>query len=103
MVWLSWLSAERPGEGMGMLPVESGLAVAFARQVAAANDQAVLRAELDEKCSRGLSPFPSPEAFAVHVFTAAGERGLIWARWTRSSTRARRVAHGSGPRIGYRG
>ncbi|MAM94808.1 carboxyl transferase domain-containing protein [Parvibaculum sp.] len=58
---LSWPSAVT-----GALPVEGGVAVAFARQIAAAEDPEALRAELEEKLAAGQSPFPRAEGFSVH-------------------------------------
>lgn len=58
---LSWPSAET-----GALPVEGGVAVAFARQIAAAPDPDALRKELEEKLAAGQSPFPRAEGFSVH-------------------------------------
>ena len=57
----SWPSAER-----GALPVEGGVAVAFRRQIEAAEDPVAKRAELEEQLARHRTPFPSAEAFGVH-------------------------------------
>ena len=58
---LAWPSAE-----MGALPVEGGVAVAFARQLAEADDPDALRAELEAKMASANNPFPRGEAFNVH-------------------------------------
>jgi acetyl-CoA carboxylase carboxyltransferase component len=58
---LSWPSAEA-----GALPIEGGVAVAFRREIAAAPDPDAMRAELEERMSRGKSPFPRAESFGVH-------------------------------------
>jgi acetyl-CoA carboxylase carboxyltransferase component len=76
---LAWPSAES-----GALPVESGVAVAFARQLREAAERdgveaaETLRIELEEKFSKGLSPFPRAESFAVHELIDPREtRGLL--------------------------
>jgi acetyl-CoA carboxylase carboxyltransferase component len=58
---LAWPSAEG-----GALPVEGGVAVAFRREIAAADDPDALRRELEERFSRGASPFPRAESFGVN-------------------------------------
>ncbi|GMV63871.1 MAG: methylmalonyl-CoA carboxyltransferase [Parvibaculum sp.] len=58
---LSW-----PSAATGALPVEGGVAVAFAREIAAAEDPEALRAELEAKLAAGQSPFPRAEGFSVH-------------------------------------
>lgn len=58
---LSWPSAEA-----GTLPVESGVAVAFAREIAAAADPEQRRLELEAQFAKGLTPFPGAEALSVH-------------------------------------
>lgn len=58
---LSWPSAET-----GALPVEGGVAVAFAREIAAAPDPEAKRAELEEMLAAAQSPFPRAEGFSVH-------------------------------------
>lgn len=58
---LAWPSAE-----MGALPLEGGVAVAFGREIAAADDPDARRKELEEEMSARLSPFPRAESFAFH-------------------------------------
>jgi acetyl-CoA carboxylase carboxyltransferase component len=58
---LSW-----PSAATGALPVEGGVAVAFAREIAAAEDPDALRAELEARLAAGQSPFPRAEGFSVH-------------------------------------
>lgn len=57
----AWPSAES-----GALPIEGGVAVAFRREIAAAEDPDAKRAELEESLSRGRTPFPRAESFGVH-------------------------------------
>ena len=79
---LAWPSAEA-----GALPVESGVAVAFARQLrVVAEDEGVdaaeaMRAELEERFSRGLSPFPRAESFAVHDLIDPRETRPLLCDW----------------------
>ena len=58
---LSWPSAET-----GALPVEGGVAVAFAREIAADEDPDARRAELEDMLAAAQSPFPRAEGFSVH-------------------------------------
>ena len=58
---ISWPSAET-----GALPVEGGVAVAFRRQIAAAENPDAVRRELEEKLAASRSPYPAAESFAVH-------------------------------------
>ncbi len=58
---LSWPSAES-----GALPVEGGVAVAFAKEIATSADPAATRARLEDEFSARRSPFPRAEALAVH-------------------------------------
>lgn len=57
----AWPSAES-----GALPIEGGVAVAFRREIEAAEDPEAKRAELEEALSRGRTPFPRAESFGVH-------------------------------------
>jgi acetyl-CoA carboxylase carboxyltransferase component len=77
---LSWPSAE-----MGALPLEGGVAVAFAREIAAAQDPEARRQELEEEMAARLSPFPRDESFAVHALIDPREtraRLLEWLEWS---------------------
>jgi len=58
---LAWPSAES-----GALPVEGGVAVAFAKEIATAANPAARRAELEDAFAARRSPFPRAEALAVH-------------------------------------
>lgn len=55
-----------PSAASGALPVEGGVAVAFAREIAAAADPAVRQKELEDMLARTQSPFPRAEGFSVH-------------------------------------
>ncbi|NIJ40574.1 acetyl-CoA carboxylase carboxyltransferase component [Parvibaculum indicum] len=76
---LSW-----PSAATGALPVEGGVAVAFARQIAEAEDPEALRQELEEKLAAGQSPFPRAEGFSVHELIDPREtrpRLCEWLDW----------------------
>jgi hypothetical protein len=50
----------------GALPVESGVALAFRREIEGAPDPAARRAELEEEMAKGQSVMPRAEDFGVH-------------------------------------
>ncbi|WP_373085922.1 acyl-CoA carboxylase subunit beta [Sneathiella sp.] len=78
---LAWPSAE-----MGALPVEGGVAVAYRRQLAAADDPEKLRRELEEQLAAQQSPFPRAENFNVNDLIDPREtRPALcqWAEWIR--------------------
>ena len=58
---LAWPSVES-----GALPVEGGVAVAFHREIAAAEDPEAKRRELENQLKEARSPFPRAESFAVN-------------------------------------
>ncbi|TNE58856.1 MAG: propionyl-CoA carboxylase [Alphaproteobacteria bacterium] len=58
---LSWPSVES-----GALPIEGGVAVAYGRQIAEAEDPEAMRRELEEKHASAQSPFTAAENFSVH-------------------------------------
>lgn len=58
---LAWPSVES-----GALPLEGGVAVAYRREIAAAQDPEAKRRELEEHLREARSPFPRAESFAVH-------------------------------------
>lgn len=73
---LAWPSAET-----GPLPVEGGVAVAYHREIAAAEDPDARRRELEEMLAARQSPFPRAEAFAVHELIDPRETRPMVARW----------------------
>ena len=76
---LSW-----PSAATGALPVEGGVAIAFAREIAASPDPDALRKELEEKLASGQSPFPRAEGFSVHELIDPREtrpRLCDWLDW----------------------
>lgn len=73
---LAWPSAES-----GPLPVEGGVAVAFRREIAEAEDPDAKRRELEEMLAARQSPFPRAEAFAVHELIDPRETRPMLCRW----------------------
>ncbi|MEO0785168.1 MAG: carboxyl transferase domain-containing protein [Pseudomonadota bacterium] len=73
---LAWPSAES-----GPLPVEGGVAVAFHREIAAADDPDAKRRELEEQLAARQSPFPRGEALAVHELIDPRETRPMLCRW----------------------
>jgi acetyl-CoA carboxylase carboxyltransferase component len=59
---LAWPSAE-----IGALPVESGVALAFRREIEAAADPPARRSELEQELAAAQSVFPRAEDFGVHA------------------------------------
>jgi acetyl-CoA carboxylase carboxyltransferase component len=73
---LAWPSYE-----MGALPVEGGVAVAFHREIAAAEDPDAKRKELEERLSANRTPFPMMESFAVHELIDPRQTRSRLCRW----------------------
>ena len=73
---LGWPSYE-----MGALPVEGGVAVAFHREIAAADDPDAKRRELEEKLRTERSPFPMMESFALHELIDPRRTRAKLCRW----------------------
>jgi acetyl-CoA carboxylase carboxyltransferase component len=73
---LAWPSAE-----MGPLPVEGGVAVAYRRQLAEADNPDELRAELEEQLAAQQSPFPRAESFSVHDIIDPRETRPALCQW----------------------
>ncbi|HJL62278.1 MAG TPA: hypothetical protein QF517_09995, partial [Pseudomonadales bacterium] len=66
---------------MGALPVEGGVAVAFHREIAAAEDPDAKRQELEQKLMANRSPFPMMESFAVHELIDPRDTRTKLSRW----------------------
>ena len=73
---LSWPSVES-----GALPVEGGVAVAFRRMLAEAEDPDTLREELENKLAAARSPYPAAESFAVHDLIDPRETRPMLCQW----------------------
>ena len=73
---LLWPSAE-----MGALPLEGGVAVAFGREIAAAEDPEAKRKELEDMMAARLSPFPRAESFSAHDVIDPRETRPMLCEW----------------------
>ncbi|MCH2187178.1 propionyl-CoA carboxylase [Myxococcota bacterium] len=73
---LAWPSTEA-----GALPVEGGVAVAFRKEIAEADDPEAKRQELEERFAAGRSPFPRSESFGVHDLIDPRETRPRLCRW----------------------
>ena len=73
---LSWPSAIT-----GALPVEGGVAVAFAREIAAAADPKKRQHELETMLAASQSPFPRAEGFSVHEIIDPRETRPKLSQW----------------------
>ena len=73
---LTWPSAQS-----GALPVEGGVAVAYRRQLAAAEDPDALRAELEEQLMQSRKPYPAAESFSVHDLIDPRETRPVLCEW----------------------
>lgn len=87
---LAWPSAET-----GPLPVEGGVAVAFRREIAAAEDPEAKRRELEEAMAAKQSPFPRAETLAVHELIDPRETRPMLCRWAERAQR--KLPHLLGP------
>ena len=68
-------------EGGIVLPVEGGVAVAFHREIAQAEDPDAKRKELEDMLAAKQSPFPRAEAFSVHELIDPRETRPMLCRW----------------------
>lgn len=73
---LSWPSVES-----GPLPLEGGVAVAFHREIAAAEDPEAKRREIEDRLRQARSPFPRAESFSVHELIDPRETRPVLAEW----------------------
>lgn len=73
---LSWPSVES-----GALPLEGGVAVAFHREIAAAEDPEAKRREIEDRLRQARSPFPRAESFSVHELIDPRETRPVLAEW----------------------
>lgn len=74
---IAWPSAQN-----GALPVEGGVAVAFGRQIAEAEDPEDMRQQLEEQMAMSYSPFPRAESFSVHELIDPKETRARLTAWT---------------------
>ena len=83
---LNWPSAQS-----GPLPIEGGVAVAFRRQIAAAENPEAMRAELEDKLASQRKPYPKAESFAVHDLIDPRETRPVlcdWVDWIQPKLKA---------------
>jgi len=73
---LAWPSVES-----GPLPLEGGVAVAFRREIATADNPEEKRRELEERLREARSPFPRAESFAVHELIDPRETRPMLCEW----------------------
>lgn len=73
---LAWPSVES-----GALPLEGGVAVAYHREIAAAQDPDAKRKEYEDLLREGRSPFPRAESFAVHELIDPRETRPMLCEW----------------------
>ena len=73
---LSW-----PSVASGALPIEGGVAVAFRRALAEAENPEAMRQELEDKLAAARSPYPAAESFAVHDLIDPRETRPLLCRW----------------------
>ena len=73
---LAWPSVES-----GALPLEGGVAVAFHREIASAENPEAKRRELEERIREARSPFPRAESFAVHELIDPRETRPVLCEW----------------------
>ena len=73
---LAWPSIES-----GALPLEGGVAVAFHREIASAENPEAKRRELEERIREARSPFPRAESFAVHELIDPRETRPVLCEW----------------------
>jgi len=73
---LAWPSAE-----VGAMPVESGVALAFRREIEAAADPEARRRELEDEMAAAQSIFPRAEDFGVHDLIDPRETRVRACRW----------------------
>ena len=73
---LAWPSVES-----GALPLEGGVAVAYRREIAEAEDPDAKRKEFEDQLREGRSPFPRAESFAVHELIDPRETRPVLCEW----------------------
>ncbi|NKC16621.1 MAG: propionyl-CoA carboxylase [Gammaproteobacteria bacterium] len=73
---LTWPSAQS-----GALPVEGGVAVAYRRQLEAAEDPSAMRAGLEDQLMQSRKPYPAAESFSVHDLIDPRETRPMLCEW----------------------
>ncbi len=83
---LSW-----PSAASGALPVEGGVAVAFGREIAAADDPEARQKELEDMLAASQSPFPRAEGLSVHEIIDPRETRPKLIAWLENAQHAYRT------------
>jgi acetyl-CoA carboxylase carboxyltransferase component len=78
-----------PSAASGALPVEGGVAVAFGREIAAAEDPAAKQKELEDMLAATQSPFPRAEGLSVHELIDPRETRPKLIQWLQLALNAR--------------
>lgn len=73
---IAWPSVET-----GALPLEGGVAVAFRKQIEAADDPQAARDAIEESLRQDRSPFRGAESFSVHELIDPRQTRPVLARW----------------------
>jgi acetyl-CoA carboxylase carboxyltransferase component len=81
-----------PSAASGALPVEGGVAVAFGREIAAADDPAARQKELEDMLAATQSPFPRAEGLSVHELIDPRETRPKLIQWLQIALNARTEA-----------
>ena len=72
-----------PSGAWGSLPIAGGLEAAYRRELEAAEDPAALRAEIEARLTRVLSPFRTAERFSVEEIIDPRDTRPILVDWAR--------------------
>jgi acetyl-CoA carboxylase carboxyltransferase component len=78
-----------PSAASGALPVEGGVAVAFGREIAAAEDPAAKQKQLEDMLAASQSPFPRAEGLSVHELIDPRETRPKLIHWLQLALNAR--------------
>jgi acetyl-CoA carboxylase carboxyltransferase component len=73
---LAWPSVES-----GALPLEGGVAVAFHREIDAADNPEAKRKEIEDRLRQARSPFARAESFSVHELIDPRETRPVLCEW----------------------
>jgi len=94
---IAWPSAE-----WGSLPIEGGVAAAFRREIAGADDPSAREREIEEELRAVASPFRTAEAFGVEEIIDPRETRPYLCRFIDAAQDRLRASVGPKPRFGVR-
>ena len=94
---IAWPSAE-----WGSLPIEGGVAAAFRREIAAAEDPKAREAEIEAEFLASASPFRTAEAFGVEEIIDPRQTRSYLRRFLEASQSRLATTVGPKPRLGVR-